>query len=83
MLTRLCRSLRLRRPPRRGPSPLIRRLSERSDRAQVLVVFAVSLLALIFFIGLAVDAWPAQNALWELKREPEVWKKMAEALGFA
>ena len=68
MLTRLCRSLRLRRPPRRGPSPLIRRLSERSDRAQVLVVFAVSLLALIFFIGLAVDAGAIYVTYGQLKR---------------
>ncbi len=56
---------------------LARLVADRDDTA------VLGLLARVRAIGLSVDAWPAQNALWELKNEPETWKKMAEALGFA
>ncbi len=49
------------------PKPLPPSPSKRS-RGQVLVIFAVSLLALLFFVGLAVDAGVAYVSYGQLKR---------------
>lgn len=66
MLTHLCRFLKLRRPLPRCPekSPELPRRSE----GQVLVIFAISLLALLFVVGLAVDAGSIYMTYGQLKR---------------
>ncbi len=63
MPTQLCPSPQ-RRQPRRPANPP----AERRSRGQVLVIFAVSLLALLFFVGLAIDAGIAYVSYGQLKR---------------
>ncbi|GEM_PF-632563 len=69
MLTRLCRFL----PPNRRPLQTSRKPRRTAGntgapRGQVLVVFAISLLALLAFVGLAVDAASVYLTYGQLKR---------------
>lgn len=66
MLTHLCRFLKLRQPQPQCPekSPEFPRHSQ----GQVLVIFAISLLALLFVVGLAVDAGSIYMTYGQLKR---------------
>ncbi|MEA4909522.1 MAG: pilus assembly protein TadG-related protein [Anaerolineaceae bacterium] len=70
MYTRLCLFLQPnRRPPQTAPQR--RKPGERrpdASRGQVLVIFAVALVALILFIGLAVDAGTLYLTYGQLKR---------------
>lgn len=63
MLTQLCRFLPLRQPPHPNPS-----LPPAHSRGQVIVIFAVSLVALLIFVGLAVDAGIVYVSYGQLKR---------------
>ncbi|MBN1373594.1 MAG: VWA domain-containing protein [Anaerolineaceae bacterium] len=63
MLTRLCRFLPLRQPPHPNPNlPPVR------SRGQVIVIFAVSLVTLLLFVGLAIDAGMVYVSYGQLKR---------------
>lgn len=64
MYTRLCQFLLRNRPqpPRRKPGRLP------AERGQVLVIFAVSIIALVLFLGLALDAGSLYVTYGQLKR---------------
>jgi hypothetical protein len=59
MLTRLCRFRLLNQPPPRNP---------KTNRGQIIVIFAVTLLALIFFAGLAIDAGSLYVTYGQMRR---------------
>ncbi len=67
MRIRLCRFLK-RRPPRQLFHPDHPREFSQRSRGQVLVIFAITLMALLLVVGLAVDAGSIYMTYGELKR---------------
>ncbi len=63
MRTQLCLSQLLRQPRRQSPNPRPAR-----SRGQIVVIFAVSLVALLLFVGLAIDAGIIYVSYGQLKR---------------
>jgi Flp pilus assembly protein TadG len=65
MHIRSCHSRLRRQRPRQNPDNTSQ---AKHSRGQIMVVFAVALLALLFFIGLAVDAGAMYITYGQLKR---------------